>query len=127
VYPYIKQLTDFIFTEDTQREQMFLKVVAVEYPRKGLWSLGMITGSGLKQVNDKFQKEIVTVLVPTTPSPVTGFAVMVPKEEIIELDMTVEEAFRFIFTGGVIIPDSQKMNDAVPQGGAQQQGVLAGK
>ncbi len=116
VYPYIKQLTDFIFTEDTQREQMFLKVVVVEFPRKGVWALGMVTGSGLRQVSEKFATEFLTVLVPTTPSPVTGFTVIIPKEETIELDMTVEEAFRFIFTGGVIIPENQKAASASPSG-----------
>jgi uncharacterized membrane protein len=108
IYPYVKQVTDFIFSDEEQREKMFVRAVAVEYPRKGVWALGLVTGAGLRRISDTKQKEFVTVLVPTSPTPFTGFVVTVPKDETIDLDMTIEEAFRFTISGGVITPEGQK-------------------
>jgi uncharacterized membrane protein len=93
VYPYVKQVTDFLFSEEGDRQQMFSRVVAAEYPRKGTWSLGFVTGSGFRSVVGGTQKEFVTVMIPTSPTPVTGYVVVLPKETI-ALDMTIEEAFR---------------------------------
>ena len=107
VYPYVKQITDFVFKQDSQK-QLFSRVVAVEYPRKGIWSMGMVTGSGLKKVVDHVEKkEFLTILIPTSPTPFTGFVIMVPKEQTIDLDMTIEEALRFAVSGGVIAPGTE--------------------
>ncbi|MDD5459225.1 MAG: DUF502 domain-containing protein [Phycisphaerae bacterium] len=105
VYPYIKQITDFLLTEE---KLSFSRVVGVEYPRKGIWSLGFVTGTGLKKLTDKLNYEILTILIPTSPTPFTGFVIMVPKDETIELDMTIEEALRFVVSGGVITPSNRK-------------------
>ena len=107
VYPYVKQVTDFLFTQEEQKK-LFSRVVAVEYPRKGIWSMGMVTGSGLKKVVDSVEKEFLTILIPTSPTPFTGFVIMVPKEQTIELDMTIEEALRFAVSAGVIVPSGQR-------------------
>ena len=107
VYPYVKQITDFVLTQE-QQKKMFSRVVAVEYPRKGIWSMGLVTGSGLKKVVDNVKKEFLTILIPTSPTPFTGFVIMVPKKQTIELDMTVEEALRFAVSAGVIAPQSNK-------------------
>jgi uncharacterized membrane protein len=115
VYPYIKQVTDFLFTQQ-QQKTMFSRVVAVEYPRKGVWSMGLVTGYGLKKVVDKVEKEFLTILIPTSPTPFTGFVIMVPKEQTMDLDMTVEEAVRFSISAGVITPQQEK--EALPQGGS---------
>jgi len=104
VYPYVKQVTDFLFIQEEEKKKMFSRVVAVEYPRKGIWSLGFVTGSGIKKVVDNVKKELLTVLIPTSPTPFTGFVIMVPKRLTIELDMTIEQALRFIVSGGVIAP-----------------------
>lgn len=117
VYPYVKQVTDFVLTQEEQK-RMFSRVVAVEYPRKGVWSIGFVTGSGLKKITDSVQKEFVTVLIPNSPTPVTGYVIVVPKEQTIALDMTIEEAFRFAISAGVIAPDSQRVM-ALPQGGVE--------
>jgi len=108
IYPYVKQITDFLLTQDRQ-EQMFSRVVALEWPRKGVWSIGFVTGSGLKRVVDNVEKEFLTILIPNSPMPVTGYVIMVPKEQTIALDMTVEEAFRFTISAGVITPGSQRV------------------
>ena len=107
VYPYVKQITDFFLTREEKKE-MFSRVVAVEYPRKGIWSMGMVTGSGLKKVVDSVEKEFLTILIPTSPTPFTGFVIMVPKEQTIELDMTIEEALRFALSAGVIAPGNEQ-------------------
>jgi uncharacterized membrane protein len=91
-----------------EKKKMFSRVVAVEYPRKGIWSIGLVTGSGIKRVVDNAKREFLTVLIPTSPTPFTGFVIMVPKKQTIELDMTIEEAFRFAVSAGVIAPDSDR-------------------
>ena len=86
---------------------MFSRVVAVEYPRKGIWSLGFVTGAGFRTVVDRVEKEFLTVMVPTSPTPVTGWVITIPKEETVALDMTIEEAFRFVISAGVVSPDRE--------------------
>lgn len=113
VYPYIKQITDFLFNEE-RKEKLFLRVVGVEYPRKGIWSIGMVTGSGIRILTDNFHKKFLTVLVPTSPTPFTGFVIMVPEEDTIDLDMTVEEALRFTVSGGVITPSTKFAEGSEP-------------
>jgi len=113
VYPYIKQVTDFLLTREEQKT-LFSRVVAVEYPRKGIWSMGFVTGSGLQKVVDNVKKEFLTVLIPTSPTPFTGFVIIVPKKQTIELDMTIEQALRFTVSGGVITPDNQRPAAALP-------------
>jgi uncharacterized membrane protein len=107
VYPYVKQITDFLLSQEKQ-EKLFSGVVAVEYPRKGIWSIGMVTGPGIKKITDKEGKEFLTVFIATSPSPLTGFAIVVPKDETVDIGMTVEEAIRFIISGGVISPGTKR-------------------
>ena len=120
VYPYVKQVTDFVFTPEEQ-ERLFSRVVAVEYPRKGIWSIGLVTGSGLKKVTENVEKEFLTVLIPNSPTPITGYVIMVPKEQTIALDMTIEEAFRFAISAGVIAPPNQQLPPALPQAGSKNE------
>ncbi len=70
VYPYIKQITDFVLAK---RRTSFTKVVALQYPRKGTWSVGLVTGTGLKKLVTSVEKDFLTVFVPTSPTPFTGF------------------------------------------------------
>jgi uncharacterized membrane protein len=107
VYPYVKNVTDFLFTQGEEKKELISRVVAVEYPRKGVWVMGFVTGNGLKRVVGHSRKEFVTVLIPTSPTPFTGFTIMVAKDETIELEMSLEEAFRFIVSGGVITPPGE--------------------
>jgi len=113
VYPYVKQITDFLLTQQEQRK-MLQSVVAVEYPRKGIWSVGYVTGSGIRKIVEGKNKEFVTILIPTAPTPLSGFVIMVPKEDTIDLDMSIEEALRFIISAGVITPQNGKIG-GLPQ------------
>ena len=121
VYPYVKQVTDFLLTQEEQKK-LFSRVVAVEYPRKGIWSIGFVTGSGLEKVASSVKKEFLTVLIPTSPTPFTGFVITVPKKQTIDLDMTVEEALRFIVSGGVITPGGEQAVAALPQPDSEKEG-----
>jgi uncharacterized membrane protein len=108
VYPFFKQITD-VFLSQEETKKMFSRVVAAEYPRKGVWSLGFVTSSGLKKISEKHEKEYLSVFIPTTPSPLTGFVAILPKDEVIELDMPIEDAFRFVVSAGLIVPGEDKM------------------
>lgn len=109
VYPYVKQLVDFMLGE-TKVE--FNRVVIVEYPRKGIWSLGFLTGPAMIDMAPMAQAqpgELVTVFIPSSPTPFTGYTITLPRSEICELNITVEEALRFTVSGGVLIPDRQAL------------------
>lgn len=104
-YPHIKQVTDFMFSE---RKLRFNQVVAVQYPRKGIYSVGFVTGSALEEIDRAHQGECLSVFVPNTPTPVTGFVIFVPREEVIFLSLSIDDAFKLIISGGVIKPNRMK-------------------
>jgi uncharacterized membrane protein len=107
VYPYVKQVVDFLFSDEPQMK--FNRVVAAEYPRKGIWSIGFLTGATLSSIEAKEKdKELVTVFIPSSPTPFTGYTITIPRSEIVELPLTVEEAIRFAVSGGVLVPDHQR-------------------
>jgi uncharacterized membrane protein len=109
IYPHIKQVTDFIFTE---RKIEFSRVVAVEYPRKGVWSLGLVTGAGMRTLQEAADSALLTVFIPSSPTPVTGYTITVRREEVVELAMNIDDALRFTISGGVIMPSSQQLTDS---------------
>jgi uncharacterized membrane protein len=119
VFPYVKQVTDFLLTNEEQKK-LFSRVVAVEYPRKGIWSVGFVTGSGLEKVVNTVKREFLTVIIPTSPTPFTGFVITVQKKQTIDLDMTIEEALRFIVSGGVITPGSEQSIKVLPKTGLER-------
>lgn len=94
------------FSETVLSDQgrSFKQVVMVEFPRKGIFSIGFITAEDLEEVQAKTAQDVTCVFVPTTPNPTTGFIVLVPKEEVVRLDMTVDEAFKMLLTLGVVVP-----------------------
>ena len=79
-------------------------MVLVEYPRKGIYSPGFLTGESLAEAEEMAGKRLVNVFVPTVPNPTTGFLIFVPEEEVIYLDMSVEDGFKLIISAGVIKP-----------------------
>ena len=115
VYPFIRQVTDFVFSE---RRLAYRSVVAVEYPRKGLWSIGFLTGSVFPSLQKATPQKLVSVLMPTSPTPMTGYLLFVPEEDTIPLDITVDEAFRLVISGGVIRPGDRTVTIG-PAGGEQ--------
>jgi uncharacterized membrane protein len=105
VYSASKQITDSIFSE---QEMQFLRVVAVEYPRKGLWQVAFVTGEGFRDVRDHAGEPIVSLLMSHSPVPATGFTCMVPKRDTVDLDITVDQALQYIVSCGVVVPTHQQ-------------------
>ncbi len=112
VYSPVKQVTEFLFSERTVQ---YNRVVAVEYPRRGIWSLGFVTGEGLLQVTAAAGEPMVSVLIPTSPAPFTGFTVCVPRSEVIDLDLTIDQAFQFCISCGVHVPPRQRVTPELLQ------------
>lgn len=105
VYSSVKQVTDFFLTE---RTVSYNRVVAVEYPRKGIWSIGFVTGEGMREIAEATGDPMLSILMPTSPMPMTGFTVTIPKKDVIDLDLTIDQAFQFCLSCGVLIPPHQK-------------------
>lgn len=104
IYSAVKQILETIFVAGGKS---FRKVLMVEYPRRGLWTLAFQTGSGTEEVHDKSGHRLVTVFVPTTPNPTSGFIILVPEEDVIELDMSVEDGLKLIMSLGVVAPPTR--------------------
>jgi uncharacterized membrane protein len=85
--------------------QSFRRVLMVQFPSQGLWALGFQTGMGLDEVQQRTGRDVITVFVPTTPNPTSGFLIMVPREDAIELDMSVEDGLKFVMSLGVVVPE----------------------
>ncbi len=110
VYPYVKQIVDFLFSDE--RPQKFSRVVIVQYPRKGIWSVGFLTGNAMKSIVRE-SGDAVTVFIPSSPTPFTGYTIVVKRSEVIEIPLTVEEAIRYAVSAGVLVPDQQLIEDAI--------------
>ena len=104
VYRSVRKVTNFLFTEN---QQHYKRVVAVEYPRKGIWSIGLVTSDGVSLVNQAAREPTVTVLLPGSPTPVTGYCVMIPTRETHDLRMTIDQALQFYISCGVSVPPHQ--------------------
>jgi uncharacterized membrane protein len=101
VYAGAKTFSETVLTD---KGKSFKQVVMVEFPRKGVYSIGFITSHELEEAQAKTEQVVTCVFVPTTPNPTTGFIILVPREEVVHMDMTVDEAFRMLLTLGVVVP-----------------------
>ena len=102
IYSAIGQMTDSFRNQEGNKKS----VVLIEYPRKGTWAVGFSTKENTGEIKSKTGKELVNVFVPTTPNPTSGFLLMFPKEDLIYLDMSFEEASKFIVSAGTSNPKS---------------------
>lgn len=110
VYPAVKQVTDFFFGDNDEDKLKFNRVVAVEYPRKGLYSVGLVTGDTMRSIEDAMGEPCLTVFVPSSPTPFTGYVITVPQKDTIDLGISIEDALKFAVSGGVLVPPSQTIN-----------------
>ncbi|MGM0554688.1 MAG: DUF502 domain-containing protein [Pseudomonadota bacterium] len=101
IYGAVKQVTETVLSDGGQA---FRKVVMIEYPRRGLWSIGFMTGVGSGEVQRCTEHDVISVFIPTTPNPTSGFVLLVPREDVVELDMTVEDGLKFVMSLGVVSP-----------------------
>ena len=114
IYGYGKQVSDFLLRGKGKVE--FKSVCLVRYPYEGIWSIGFITGEGINILTEREGKEMVTVYIPNAPSLITGWVLILPKADIIQLPMTVEEAIPFAVSAGVLLPDRLRPGHPVPVG-----------
>ncbi len=105
LYSSVKQLLQAFFL---QNSGSFQRVALIEYPRRGIYVLGFITGESRGEVQVKTNKKMINVFVPTTPNPTSGFYILVPEEDLMLLDMSVEDAFKLLISGGLVSPNEMK-------------------
>ncbi len=115
VYSAVKQVTNFVFGENHLEpgRQEYKRVVAVEYPRRGLWSIGLVTGEAVLDVNSAANEPCVTVILPGSPLPVTGYAVMMPVSRTHEVNMSIDQALQFLISCGVVVPGEHAEKQAI--------------
>jgi uncharacterized membrane protein len=105
IYSAVKRFAEIILSDSSQS---FSRVLLIEYPRKGLYSLSFQTSQNLGEIQEKIGDDVVCVFVPTTPNPTSGLILMVPEEDVIELDMNVEDALKMVISLGVVVPGEDK-------------------
>lgn len=103
VYKTLKQLLETLLKDSNNK---FRRVILVEYPRKGIWALGFVTGLTSNDIQSHLSGSMLSIFIPTTPNPTTGWYAIVPEEEVINLSMSVEDAFKVVISGGIVSPNS---------------------
>jgi uncharacterized membrane protein len=116
IYSGVKQIAETVFA---QTESNFEKACLVQYPRKDIWAIGFISTEAKGEVNAKAQtgSDLLSVFVPTTPNPTSGFLLFFPREDVIELDMSIEDAAKLVISAGLVYPgqktpEQMRKNDA---------------
>jgi len=108
IYNVLKKVSDTVFNTSTES---FRKAFLIQYPSKGIWVIAFQSGDYKGEAESIIGEEMINLFVPTTPNPTSGFFVMMPKKDVFELNMTVEEAFKIVISAGVVIPSSLDIKD----------------
>lgn len=111
IYSSVKQVSDTLFSSSGQA---FREAVLVQYPRSGSWTIAFVTGRPSGEVADKLPDDMLTLYVPTTPNPTSGFMLLVPRADVRELGMSVDEALKYIISMGVVAPPATPARPASP-------------
>ena len=111
VYKAVKQVCDFFFSE---KQIQFKRVVAVEFPRPGMWSIAFVTSEGLSDIRAAANEAVLGVFIPSSPMPVSGYSLTVLKREAIDLKITVEEAIQYLVSCGLVMPQKDLQRMKVP-------------
>jgi len=113
VYPSVKQIVDFLIGEDTGSKLPTTgRVVLVEYPRKGIYTVGLLTGGTLKSIEKIAGEPSVTVFIPSSPTPFTGYTINLAASEVVPIDISFDEAIRFVVSAGVLVPVREQVPDS---------------
>ena len=112
VYAATKQIFETVLAK---RSAAFREVALFEYPRRGIWSTGFLTGTTAGEVQQRTQEETVNVFLPTTPNPTSGYLLFVPRKDLIILDMTVEDGIKMVVSGGIVTPPFQANNTSAAE------------
>lgn len=102
VYTTLKQILETLISDSKTK---FRRVVLVEYPRKGVWTIGFVTGKMSPQIQTHISEEVISVFIPTTPNPTSGWYAVVPQREAIDVDISIEDAFKVLISGGIVSPE----------------------
>ena len=105
IYSAVKQIFETVLA---QQSNAFREAVLVEYPRRGIWAIGFITGTTKGEVQNLTEETTVNIFLPTTPNPTSGFLLFIPREDVIPLDMSVEEAVKMVISGGIVTPPDRR-------------------
>ena len=101
IYPFMKEISDTVLSG---KKTMFQRVVLVEFPRPGVFAIGFVTGPTAGEVPAQTRSPLLNVFVPTTPIPTNGFLILVPPEQVVNLEMTVAEGMKLVISGGTVVP-----------------------
>lgn len=112
IYSAVKQIFETMLA---QKASAFREVVLLEYPRKGIWTMGFITGSTSGEVGNHFAEDMVSVFIPTTPNPTSGFLLFLPRNDVHVLEMSVEDGIKMVVSTGIITPPMRKTDEAAEQ------------
>ena len=112
IYGAIKQIMETVLS---QKSNSFRYVVLFEYPRKGIWTMGFVTGTTKGEVQNVINEEMINVFVPTTPNPTSGFLLFVPKSDLHYLSMSPEEGFKMLVSTGIVTPADQRSPEKIEQ------------
>ena len=112
LYGAIKQIMETVLAN---KSSAFRECVLIEYPRKGMWTLGFITGTTRGEIQELTEEEVINVFVPTTPNPTSGFLLFVPARDIIRLKMPIEDGLKLVVSGGIVVPDAPKVITQTPE------------
>ena len=108
IYAATKQIVETVLANQSDA---FRQVVLFEYPRRGSWAIGFVTGQTKGEVQNITEDEVVNVFLPTTPNPTSGYLLFLPRKELVELSMTVEEGIKMIISGGIVTPPDNRSHD----------------
>ena len=111
VYKTLKQILETLLGDSKTK---FRRVIMVEYPRKGVWTIGFVTGKVSSQLQSHLTEEMISVFIPTTPNPTSGWYAIVPKSEAIDIDISIEDAFKVLISGGIVSPETVKPPVSIP-------------
>lgn len=103
VYKTLKQILETFFKDSKGK---FRRVILVEYPRAGIWAMGFVTGIISSEIQAQMSRPMLSVFIPTTPNPTTGWYAVVPEDEVINLSLSIEDAFKIIISGGIVAPNT---------------------
>ncbi|MGZ6290585.1 MAG: DUF502 domain-containing protein [Syntrophales bacterium] len=114
IYQAIKRFSDTVVMD---RRSSFKRVVLVEFPRKGLYTIGFVTGKPVWEIKREIGENLISVFLPTTPNPTSGYLIILPEDELVEVDMSVEEALTYIISVGIVAPAERAKKKEKSYGG----------
>ncbi|MGB5959307.1 MAG: DUF502 domain-containing protein [Coleofasciculaceae cyanobacterium] len=112
VYKTLKQLLETLLKDSGGK---FRRVILVEYPRQGIWAIAFVTGTMSNEIQSQMARPMLSIFVPTTPNPTTGWYAIVPEDDVINVSMSVEDAFKVIISGGIVSPTTSTISVSMPK------------